>query len=96
MRHKATGAKLVEFAAGRCPCNNEGCARGAHGRALRAAASSTSATWASRNERSGGARALQRLLSNDVAKIQIGGAQYSVLCARRSVLDDLFTYRLDA
>jgi glycine cleavage system T protein (aminomethyltransferase) len=38
---------------------------------------------------------LQRLLSNDVSKIQIGGAQYSCLCREDGgVLDDLFTYRL--
>jgi aminomethyltransferase len=44
---------------------------------------------------------LQRLLSNDVAQIAVeldgGGAQYSVLCREDGgVLDDLFTYRLDA
>ncbi len=40
---------------------------------------------------------LQRLLSNDVAKLAPGGAQYSVLCREDGgVLDDLFTYRLDA
>ena len=40
---------------------------------------------------------LQRLLSNDVAQIPIGGAQYSVLCREDGgVLDDLFTYRLEA
>src|ERR671927_1583663 len=39
---------------------------------------------------------LQRVLSNDVAKIAVGGAQYSVLCKEDGgVLDDLFTYRLD-
>ena len=39
--------------------------------------------------------ALQRLLSNDVAKLEVGGAQYSVLCREDGgVLDDLFTYRL--
>jgi glycine cleavage system T protein (aminomethyltransferase) len=38
---------------------------------------------------------LQRLLSNDVSKIQVGGAQYSVLCRDDGgILDDLFTYRL--
>src|SRR3954452_8526953 len=38
---------------------------------------------------------LQRVLSNDVAKIAVGGAQYSVLCREDGgVLDDLFTYRL--
>jgi aminomethyltransferase len=40
---------------------------------------------------------LQLLLSNDVAKIPVGGAQYSVLCREDGgVLDDLFTYRLAA
>jgi aminomethyltransferase len=39
---------------------------------------------------------LQRLVSNDVAQIPVGGAQYSVLCREDGgVLDDLFTYRLD-
>jgi len=39
---------------------------------------------------------LQRLLSNDVSAIPVGGAQYSVMCREDGgVLDDLFTYRLD-
>ena len=43
----------------------------------------------------GAAELLQRLLSNDVSKIDEGGAQYSVLCRDDGgVLDDLFTYRL--
>ena len=38
---------------------------------------------------------LQRVLSNDIAAIPVGGAQYSVLCREDGgVLDDLFTYRL--
>ncbi len=38
---------------------------------------------------------LQRVLSNDIAKIAIGGAQYSCLCNEEGgVLDDLFAYRL--
>ena len=37
---------------------------------------------------------LQRLLSNDVSKLAVGAAQYSVLCREDGgVLDDLFTYR---
>jgi aminomethyltransferase len=40
---------------------------------------------------------LQHLLSNDVDALAIGGAQYSVLCREDGgVLDDLFTYRLEA
>src|SRR5205085_6662530 len=42
-------------------------------------------------------RFLQRLLTNDVTKIDEGGAQYALLCAEDGgVLDDLFTYRLGA
>jgi len=38
---------------------------------------------------------LQLVLSNDVAKIEIGGAQYSCLCNEAGgVIDDLFVYRL--
>jgi aminomethyltransferase len=38
---------------------------------------------------------LQRLLSNDVTKIEAAGAQYSLLCREDGgILDDLFTYRL--
>jgi aminomethyltransferase len=38
---------------------------------------------------------LQRVLSNDVARVEIGGAQYSCLCNEDGgVLDDLFAYRL--
>src|SRR5690349_21609228 len=38
---------------------------------------------------------LQLVLSNDVAKIELGGAQYSCLCDESGgVLDDLFAYRL--
>jgi glycine cleavage system T protein (aminomethyltransferase) len=39
---------------------------------------------------------LQHLLSNDVASVPLGGAQYSVLCREDGgVLDDLFTYHLE-
>jgi aminomethyltransferase len=38
---------------------------------------------------------LQLVLSNDVAKVDVGGAQYSCLCDESGgVLDDLFAYRL--
>ena len=38
---------------------------------------------------------LQRALSNDVAEIEVGGAQYSCLCDESGgVLDDLIAYRL--
>ena len=38
---------------------------------------------------------LQKMLSNDISKIAIGGAQYSALCYENGgVVDDLVTYRL--
>ena len=38
---------------------------------------------------------LRHLLTNDIAKVAPGGAQYSLLCREDGgVLDDLFTYRL--
>ncbi len=38
---------------------------------------------------------LQRLLTNDISTLEVGGAQYSCLCREDGgVLDDLFTYRL--
>ena len=38
---------------------------------------------------------LQRTLSNDASKVEVGGSQYSCLCEEGGgVLDDLFTYRL--
>src|SRR5215216_6526939 len=41
------------------------------------------------------AELLQRLLSNDISKIDVGGAQYAVLCRDDGgILDDLFNYRL--
>jgi aminomethyltransferase len=40
-------------------------------------------------------RLLQRLLTNDVGLVEVGGAQYSCLCRDDGgVLDDLFSYRL--
>ena len=61
-----------------------------------APACSTSRTWARSRPRGPEAEALlQRLLTNDVARIAVGGAQYALLCTEDGgVLDDLFTYRL--
>ena len=41
------------------------------------------------------AKLLQRLLSSDVEKLQIGAAQYGLICREDGgIIDDLFTYRL--
>jgi aminomethyltransferase len=102
-RHQAAGARLVEFAGWEMPVQYEGVV--AEHMAVRKACGIFDVSHMGQIETSGpGALALlQRLLSNDVAKIAPGGsgrggggAQYSVLCREDGgVLDDLFTYRLD-
>jgi aminomethyltransferase len=94
-RHIAAGAKLVDFAGWELPVQYAG-ARAEH-MAVREACGIFDVSHMGQIETSGpGALALlQRLLSNDVAAIPVGGAQYSVLCREDGgVLDDLFTYRL--
>jgi aminomethyltransferase len=94
-RHVAAGAKLVEFAGWEMPVQYAG-VREEH-MAVREGCGIFDVSHMGEIETSGpGALALlQRLLSNDVAAIAVGGAQYSVLCREDGgVLDDLFTYRL--
>jgi glycine cleavage system T protein (aminomethyltransferase) len=99
-RHVAAGAKLVDFAGWEMPVQYEGVI--AEHMAVRHACGIFDVSHMGEIETSGpGAlELLQRLLSNDVAKMPVGagggGAQYSVLCREDGgVLDDLFTYRLD-
>jgi aminomethyltransferase len=102
-QHRAAGAKLVEFAGWEMPVfysaspERSAPVREEH-MAVRESCGVFDVSHMGEIETNGpGAlELLQRLLSNDVAKIPIGGAQYSVLCREDGgVLDDLFTYRLD-
>ncbi|HET9163707.1 MAG TPA: glycine cleavage system aminomethyltransferase GcvT [Solirubrobacterales bacterium] len=94
-RHAELGAKLVPFAGWEMPVQYEG-VREEH-MAVRTHAGMFDVSHMGEVEVEGpGALAfLQRALSNDVAAISIGGAQYSCLCNEQGgVLDDLFAYRL--
>jgi aminomethyltransferase len=96
-RHVVAGAKLVDFAGWEMPVQYASI-REEH-MAVRDCAGVFDVSHMGEIECSGpGAGAfLQRLLSNDVDKLVVGGAQYSVLCREDGgVLDDLFTYRLEA
>jgi aminomethyltransferase len=96
-RHVAAGAKLVEFAGWEMPVQYAG-VRQEH-IAVREHAGIFDVSHMGEIETSGprALELLQRLLSNDVSRIPVGGAQYSVLCREDGgVLDDLFTYRLGA
>jgi aminomethyltransferase len=97
----AAGAKMVDFAGWEMPVQYEGV--GAEHRAVREGCGVFDVSHMGEIETAGpqALALLQRLLSNDVARIALdldgGGAQYSVLCREDGgVLDDLFTYRLDA
>jgi aminomethyltransferase len=96
-RHQAAGAKLVPFAGWEMPVQYTTSIREEH-IAVREACGIFDVSHMGEIETSGpdALAFLQRLLSNDVAKVALGGAQYSVLCREDGgVLDDLFTYRLD-
>jgi len=93
--HLRAGARMVPFAGWEMPVQYEG-VRFEHV-AVRTAAGlfdvSHMGEIATRGPRA--AEFLQGLLSNDITKIEPGGAQYALLCREDGgVLDDLFTYRL--
>ncbi|HEY8639876.1 MAG TPA: glycine cleavage system aminomethyltransferase GcvT, partial [Solirubrobacterales bacterium] len=93
--HRDAGAKLVPFAGWEMPVEYDGI-RPEH-LAVRTHAGIFDVSHMGEVETEGpGALAfLQHLLSNDVAAIEIGGAQYSCLTNEQGgVIDDLFTYRL--
>jgi aminomethyltransferase len=95
-RHQAAGAKLVPFAGWEMPVQYQG-VREEH-LAVRQHAGVFDVSHMGEVETRGpdALAFLQRMLSNDIAQIAVGGAQYSVLCREDGgVLDDLFTYRLD-
>jgi aminomethyltransferase len=94
--HVAAGARIVPFAGWEMPVQYEGVA--AEHAAVRERAGMFDVCHMGQIKTSGPQALdfLQRLLSNDVAKLEAGGAQYSCLCAEDGgILDDLFTYLLE-
>jgi aminomethyltransferase len=94
--HVAAGVKLVPFAGWEMPIQYGDGIRAEH-MAVRNAVGVFDVSHMGEVQVSGpDAEAfLQHVYSNDVAKIAVGGAQYSVLCNEDGgLLDDLFTYRL--
>jgi aminomethyltransferase len=99
-RHVAAGAKLVRFAGWEMPVFYGGppALRQEH-MAVRTDVGVFDVSHMGEIETSGSQslQLLQRLISNDLSQVPIGGAQYGLLCREDGgVLDDLFTYRLDA
>jgi aminomethyltransferase len=96
-KHREAGARLVPFAGWEMPVQYAG-VKEEH-LAVRERCGVFDVSHMGEIETRGpqAAEFLQRLLSNDVGRLDIGGAQYSCLCAEDGgILDDLFTYRLAA
>jgi aminomethyltransferase len=94
-QHLALGAKIVPFAGWEMPVQYEGI-REEHSAVRRHVGMfDVSHMGEVEVEGPGALSFLQRVLSNDVARVHVGGAQYSVLCNEDGgVIDDLFAYRL--
>ncbi len=93
--HLAAGAKLAAFAGWEMPISYEGI-REEHV-AVRTHAGMFDVSHMGEVEAEGpeADRFLQRVLSNDVSRLSVGGAQYSCLCNEHGgILDDVFAYRL--
>jgi aminomethyltransferase len=94
-RHLAAGARLVPFAGWEMPVQYEGVKEEHLATRSSCGVFDVSHMGEIETAGAGAAELLQRLLSNDVSKIEVGAAQYSVLCREDGgILDDLFTYRL--
>lgn len=93
--HVHEGAKLVDFAGWEMPVTYDGI-REEHV-AVRTHAGMFDVSHMGQVEVEGhqALALLQRVLSNDVSAIELGGAQYSCLCDEEGgVIDDVFAYRL--
>jgi glycine cleavage system T protein (aminomethyltransferase) len=94
-RHHDAGARLVPFAGWEMPVQYMG-VREEHLAVRRDSGVFDVSHMGEIETRGPGARdLLQHLLSNDVDRLAVDGAQYALLCrADGGILDDLFTYRL--
>jgi aminomethyltransferase len=96
-RHRALGARVVDFAGWEMPVTYRGAAD--EHRAVRERCGLFDVSHMGEVELQGAraAEVCQHLTANDVAKLRIGDAQYSVLCNERGgVIDDLVVLRTGA
>jgi aminomethyltransferase len=95
-RHVALGARMVPFAGWEMPVQYEGVIP--EHRAVRGDCGVFDVSHMGRFELEGPKvpAALQRLLSNDLDKVDVGGAQYTLLTNERgAIIDDLIVYRVE-
>lgn len=94
-QHRAAGAKLVDFAGWEMPIQYTGVVDEYH--TVRSKAGLFDVSHMGRIAASGpGATAfLQHMTTNDVSKLAVGQAQYSMVCNEQGgIKDDIFVYRL--
>jgi aminomethyltransferase len=94
-QHVEAGAKLVDFAGWEMPVQYQGI--GAEHLAVRNSCGVFDVSHMGEVETEGAQamNLLQHLLTNDISKLEVGGAIYSCVCREDGgVLDDVFTYRL--
>lgn len=93
--HQEAGARLVPFAGWEMPVQFDGIKEEHIAVRTHAGIFDVSHMGQIEVEGPGSLAFLQRLVTNDIAKIEIGGAQYSLLLNDEAgVIDDLFVYRL--
>jgi len=93
--HVEAGGKLVPFAGWEMPVSYDGIKEEHIAVRTHAGIFDVSHMGQIEVEGPGSLRFLQRLVTNDVSKIAVGGAQYSLLLNEDGgVIDDLFVYRL--
>src|ERR671911_1279359 len=95
-RHVSLGARMVPFAGWEMPVQYEGVIP--EHRAVRTRAGVFDVSHMGELEVEGprATEFLQGLLSNDLEKIDVGGAQYTLLTNERGgIIDDLIAYRLE-
>jgi len=96
-RHVALGARMVPFAGWEMPVQYEGVIQ--EHKAVRADAGAFDVSHMGELEVEGprARELLQSLLSNDLDRIEPGGAQYTLLTNERGgIIDDLIAYKLDS
>jgi aminomethyltransferase len=95
-RHVAAGARMVPFAGWEMPVQYEGVIP--EHRAVRTDCGVFDVSHMGEIEVEGvrGLELLQGLLSNDLSKVEVGGAQYTLLTNERGgIIDDLIAYRVE-
>jgi glycine cleavage system T protein (aminomethyltransferase) len=95
--HRALGARMAPFAGWLMPIEYRGTL--AEHRAVREAVGLFDLTHLGKVmvEGAGSLEVLQRVFTNDLSRVEVGGAQYSMLLnARGGIVDDLIVYRVGA